>query len=304
MTVISKRSGLAMSLAAAMFLTAGACRKVDEADVEEGMDSAETTQAEGALIAAGMEDDGPSGGGGTSIKAADSSAAAVARGAARFQPAGCATVSANGNTLTYTLVNCTGRFGLVHVTGTVVAVLVDGTDGLDITVTGSGLKVNRATIDLSASAVLSDDGTNRKLVVATNSSGVGPRGNSFTRVGTYTVERNPATACVSLDGQWQLDVSNARSRSTTVTGLSRCDGMCPAAGGTIVHTGILGRTVTVSFDGSDSASWTASNGHSGTVDLDLRQRRLSEAPATETLDGNLRRRKCVVGGFSVFHLDG
>jgi hypothetical protein len=169
--------------------------------------------------------------------------------------------------LTYTLNNCTGRFGLVHVTGTVVAVLADGSDGLDITVTGMGLKVNRATLDLNASAVLSDDGTKRKLVVSTNSSGVGPRGNTFTRVGTYTVERDPSTACVSLDGQWQLDVSNARSRSTTVSGLSRCDGMCPAAGGVITHTGILGRTVTITFDGSDAASWTTSNGHSGTVDL-------------------------------------
>jgi len=272
MTLISLllRSGrfwLATSLWAALAIGAAGCRKVDEADVEEGLDSAETTQAEGALIASGMEDDGPGAGGGTSIKASDLTAAALARGPERFQPAGCATVSASGTTLTYTLNNCTGRYGLVHVTGVVVAMLADGSDGLDIMVSSTGLKVNRATLDLSATAVLSDDGSKRKLVVTTNSSGVGPRGNAFTRVGSYTVERDPATACVSLDGQWQLDVTNARSRSTTVSGLARCDGMCPAAGGTITHTGILGRTVTVTFDGSDVASWTTSNAHSGTVDL-------------------------------------
>jgi len=267
MTRTLKRLWLMGGVPAALALTSGACGRADELNADEAVDSAETSQAEGALIAAGMEDDSAAAGGGSSIKAADLVAAALARGAARFQPAGCASVSASDTTLTYTLTECTGRFGLVHVTGTVTATLTDGSDGLDIAVTGPGLKVNRATMDLTASAVLSDDGGNRKLVVTTHSHGVGPRGNAFTRDGSYTVERNPATACVSLDGQWQLDVAGARDRSTTVTGLARCDGMCPTAGGRIVHTGVLGHTVTVTFDGSAVASWTASTGRSGTVDL-------------------------------------
>ena len=181
--------------------------------------------------------------------------------------AGCASVALSGTTLTYTLSECTGRLGLVHVSGTLVAQLTDGSDGVHIAVSGTGLRANRATLDLDATGVLGSDGAKCKLVVSTNGSGTTARGNTFSRVGSYTVERDPATACVSLDGQWQLDLSIGRTRSTTVTGLSRCADACPAAGGTIVHTGLLGRTATVTFDGSDVASWTSSTGRSGTIDL-------------------------------------
>lgn len=237
----------------------------DEAAAGEAMDSAEMTQAEGALIAAGAEDDTVTGG--ATFTAAGLTAAALAGGAARFQPTGCATVSAVGTTLTYTLTGCSGRFGLAHVTGTLVAVLTDGSDGVDISVSGSGVQVNRATLDLAATAVLSDVGGTRKLVVTTHGEGVGPRGNSFTRDGSYTTTHDPATACLTLDGQWSLEGQGGVGRSTVASGLQRCDGMCPAAGGQIVHTGVRGRTVTVTFDGSAQAAWSSSTGRSGTVDL-------------------------------------
>lgn len=247
----------------ALALGLGACGRmdVDEAAANEAADSTEVTQSESALVASSVQDDTTS-----SLSAADLAAAAAARGATRFHPAGCATVAVSSTTLTYVLTDCTGRFGLVHVTGTLVAVLSDGTDGLHIAVSGQGLKVNRATMDLDATAVLSDDAGKRKLVVTTNGSGVGPRGNSFTRTGNYTVERDLATACISLDGQWALQVG-ARTRTTSVTGFQRCDNMCPAAGGQIVHSGFLGRTVTVTLDGSAVAQWQSSSGRSGTVDL-------------------------------------
>jgi len=237
----------------------------DEATADEALDSAEMTQAEGALIASGTEDDSASAD--ATFTAAGLTALAVARGAARFQPAGCATVSADGTTLTYTLTECTGRFGLAHVTGTLVATLTDTSAGVDVSVTSTGLKVNRATLDLTATAVLTDVAGTRKLVVATHGAGVGPRGTSFTRDGSYTATHDPATACLSLDGQWALEGQGGRGRSTTVTGLQRCDGMCPAAGGQIVHTGVRGRTVTVTFDGSAQAEWSSSAGRTGTVEL-------------------------------------
>lgn len=267
MTRAPNRPWLMTCVSLALAVTTAACGRMnaDEANADEAVDSAESTQAEGALIAQGMEDDGSDAPVG--LTAANLTAAAVARGAARFQPAGCATVSAAGTTLTYILNGCTGRFGLVHVTGALTAVLADGADGVDITVAGTDLKANRATLNVSATAVLSDDNGSRKLVVTTHGSGVGPRGNSFTREGSYTVVHNPATACLSLDGQWTLDASVGRTRSTTVTGLQRCQAMCPMAGGQIVHTGLLGRTVTISFDGDAEAAWSSSTGKSGTVEL-------------------------------------
>ena len=265
MTTICKRAWLATAVAA-MAGSVGGCGRfnLDEENANEAVESSEMSLTEGTLIATGTEDDGAGCG---NITAADLAAAAAARGAARFQPAGCASVSLSGTTLTYTLNDCTGRLGLVHVTGTLVAQLTDGSGGVDIAVSGTGLKANRATLDMNATAVLSSDGARCKLVVNTQGSGMTARGNTFTRAGTYTVERDPATACVSLDGQWQLDVSTGRTRSTTVSGLERCADACPVAGGTISHTGLLGRTVTVTFDGSGVASWTSSTGRSGTVDL-------------------------------------
>ena len=266
MTMTWKRVWLAAAMAGTLTGTASGCGRfnLDEENANEGVESAQMSLTEGTLIAAGSEDDGA---GCAITTAAELAAAAVARGAARFQPAGCASVSLSGSTLTYTLAECTGRLGLVHVTGTLVAQLTDGSDGVHIAVSGAGLKANRATFDLDATGVLSSDGAKCKLVVSTNGNGTTARGNTFTRVGTYTVERDPATACVSLDGQWQLDLSIGRTRSTTVTGLVRCADACPAAGGTIVHTGLGGRTATVTFDGSDAASWSSSTGRSGTVDL-------------------------------------
>jgi hypothetical protein len=258
--------GTWLTAVATMTMTAGGCGRfnVDEENANEGVESAQMSLTEGTLIATGSEDDGA----GCGIKtAADLTAAAIARGAARFQPAGCATVSASGTTLTYSFSECTGRLGLVHVSGPLVAQLSDGSDGVHIAVSGTGLRANRATLDLDATGLLGSDGAKCKLVVNTNGRGTTARGNTFTRVGSYTVERDPASACVSLDGQWQLDLSIGRTRSTTVTGLLRCADACPAAGGTIVHTGLLGRTATVTFDGSDVASWTSSTGRSGTVEL-------------------------------------
>ncbi|WP_437569962.1 hypothetical protein [Sorangium sp. So ce542] len=48
----------------------------------------------------------------------------------------------------------------------------------------------------------------------------------------------------------------------------RCAAQCPAAGGTVEHAGGLsGVTITIAFDGSDSATWSSSRGRSGTLDL-------------------------------------
>ena len=249
-------------LTLAIALSASACGRetLDEQAASEAVDSTELTAHEAAMIVGGAEDDN------ASLTAADLAAAAQARGVARFQPAGCATVTVDGLTVTYVLNDCTGRFGLVHVTGTLVFTLSDAADGIHIAVAGPGLQVNRATLDLAATAVLSDDGGKRKLVVSTHGSGIGARGNAFTREGSYVVERDRATSCIALDGQWQLKVGEL-SRTTTATGIVRCDGMCPAAGGQIQHTGFRGRTITVTLDGTAVAQWRSSTGKSGTIEL-------------------------------------
>ena len=256
------KSSLFFTCAALGIVGVSACGRMDldEAAANEAADSADVTETEGALVASGVDDQA------VALTAADIAAAAQVRAANRFQPAGCASVTVSGTTVTTTLADCTGRFGLLHVTGTIVSVFSDASDGVHVAATAHGLAVNRATLDIDATAVITEQGSVRTLTVTTQGSGVGPRGNSFTRQGSYTIVRDLATSCIAVDGQWQLEVSGL-SRTTTVTGLHRCDGACPAAGGEIVHTGFRGRTVTLTFDGTAEAAWTSSTGHTGTISL-------------------------------------
>lgn len=242
-------------------LAVPACRMdLDEMAAEEAADSTDVATSEGALLVSGVDDTM------TAPTAETAAAGAEARAGGRFQPAGCATVTRVANVVTYVLQNCTGPFGLVHVTGTATATFTDAGGGVRIDLEGTGMKVNRAIIDFHTTGVLTVNGTERRLVVTTEGEGVGPRGNAFTRSGGYTLTRDTATDCLALDGSWQLDARRA-ARSTTVTGLSRCANTCPAAGGSIVHTGFRGRTVTVTLDGTSAAAWSSSTGKSGTIDL-------------------------------------
>jgi len=261
--LIHRATSLAGSLAIALALPlagAGCGLDADQEAAGEAADSTEMTESEAAVVAGGADDQS------VALNAAAIAGGAEARAAARFQPAGCATITVSGTTVTAVLHDCTGRLGLVHVTGTVVSVFSDVASGVEVVTTARGLAVNRAMIDVDAMATITEQAGVRTLTVATQGSGTGPRGHAFSRAGSYTVTRDLATSCLALNGAWQLSASGL-SRTTTVSGLARCEDMCPAAGGSIVHTGFRGRTVTVTFDGSAVASWSSTSGRSGTIDL-------------------------------------
>ncbi|MDB4969704.1 MAG: hypothetical protein JWN44_5393 [Myxococcales bacterium] len=183
-----------------------------------------------------------------------------------WQPASCVKTSAELNVVTYTLDNCTGPSGLVHVTGSAVVTYSAAADGIHASGTASALQVNGTTMDLSAAANYPVTNGTKKLVVATNGSGVGPRGNSITRNGSYRLTWNDATGCGTLDGAWSTGINHA-TWATSISNYAQCIGHCPTSG-RLAHTGGLsGVTVTVDFDGSSQARWTSSRGHSGTIGL-------------------------------------
>jgi hypothetical protein len=244
-----------------LLLLAPACRlDADEMAASEAADSNDVAMSEGALLTSGVDASM------SSLRALDVATLAEGWANARFQPAGCATITRSDNVVTYVLADCTGPHGLVHVTGTLVATFTDAATGVEIDLAASALKVNRATLDVDTTALLTAGAGQQKLVVTTRGHGIGPRGHAFVRTGGYTVTRETATDCLALDGAWQLDAGLA-VRTTTVTGLRRCQDACPAAGGRIVHTGFRGRTVTIDFDGSNAAGWTSTTGNTGTIDL-------------------------------------
>jgi hypothetical protein len=132
--------------------------------------------------------------------------------------------------------------------------------------TGTGLKVDGATLDVDATGTYAVTGTSHTLTVQTQGSGVGYFGRDLDHEGNYTISWDPSSQCSSINGTWSTDIG-AHNRGNTVM-MSACAGACPT--GSVVHNFLGDRSLTVTFDGSATASWTLSGnagGASGTVAL-------------------------------------
>ncbi len=247
---------LGSSLVACM--NRGAGTDVDSA--ESAVDSSDSVGSESDLMVATMDGAEVTG---LLPATADQIAVRVAANVAGRWASGCAKVTQNGTDVTITYTDCTGPRGLVHVSGVLdVAITVSGTT-ITAHGTSSDMQINRANLVIDATATYTVTGTSKTLTVQTNGSGTGPRGNEIEHQGNYTVTWDAASQCRSIDGQWQTDLG-VRERSNDVS-LSRCDGGCPT--GTLTHHFLAGASLTITFDGTATATWSASNGKSGTVAL-------------------------------------
>jgi hypothetical protein len=232
---------------------------------ESALDSSDSVSAEGDLMAANV--DGASVAGLTALTADQLAIAIVANIHAKW-PNACAQVTANGSDIQVVYNDCSGPRGLVHVTGTLdLAISLTAGGGVAIHATGSDLQVNNAVLDVDADAVYTISGTERSLAVTSHGSGVGPRGNDIDHQGNYTLTWDPTTGCGSIDGHWQTDFSNATASAERSNDLaiSKCVAACPT--GTLTHHFLGGQSITVTFDGTATAAWSASTGATGTVAL-------------------------------------
>jgi hypothetical protein len=198
----------------------------------------------------------------------DQVAATIAANISARWPGGCAVVTQAGADITVKYTDCTGPRGLVHVTGELdLTVTIPALATIAVHGSASGLQVNSATLDFDLDATYTTSGTTSTLAVTANGSGTGPRGNSIDHNGNYTVTWDTASACRTIDGAWSTDLTSAAAtaeRSNTVN-LSRCDSSCPT--GSLTHKFLAGASLTITFDGSSTAQWSASTGASGSVPL-------------------------------------
>jgi hypothetical protein len=186
-----------------------------------------------------------------------------------FRPSECVRTEIADNTVRYLLAGCTGPFKTAKIDGTFDVVYTVGADGLHVLGAATGLHVGGATLDFDSEGFysLGEGGVGRRLVVATRGAGEGPRGHRIEREGSYTVTWGEVDKCLTFDGTFDSRVST-RAFRTKVSGLSRCAGECPKAGGEIVHEASgLGVRIRLSFDGTSEATWTSSNGAEGKIDL-------------------------------------
>ena len=252
--------GFLMSLAIAAAGCVGASS--DSAVAEDADESASVTSTESALTAELSDEVAQPMSATTEQLAAD----ATVRVPKAFLPSSCVVAVQAGPKVTYTLTNCTGPFGLVTVSGTLVATYSRTNSGaVQAVITGTGLKANKSTIDVNATVIATKSGSTKSADVTSSASGTGPRGIALSRDGQYTVTYDSETSCATVNGSWKTDVGS-RSSSTTVTNYARCKGACPTSG-TIVHDTPRNTSVTVTYSGAETAAWSTSAGRSGTVNL-------------------------------------
>ncbi len=240
---------------------------------ETAVDSQDTVEAEGNMMAAvsdGADQAGVAAVAAPAAPTADQVAAYIASHApARFLPAGCATATASGANVVLQLSDCTGPRGLLHVTGELdLAVSIPAAGGIQINGMSNGtLEVNQASLTVNSQALYQASGTGRTLTVSTQGSGTGPLGNDVVHDGNYTVSWDSTTQCHTLDGSWSTEITTSTASATRSNDvmLSRCAGGCPT--GSVVHHGFGGLTLTITFNGTNVASWSTSTGKSGTVNL-------------------------------------
>ena len=258
-------------MCAALTLTLAACGRgaAESDDADDAVETSQATSSESALMSAAAEDS-------TSMPAQMSNdqiaEAASVKLKSRFKN-GCVTATRALNVVTYVMVNCTGPYGLVTVSGTMVVTYTRQADGsIKAVGEGKGLHVNKGTLDLSAVAIYSRNAAGLETaVVETHGTSTGPRGNTGVRIGNYVVTRDPAANCVTLEGTWSTAWNGGKATSSTaVSGLQKCAASCPSAGGLITHTGIFGKVLTVTLDGSAVAAWSTTGGKSGTIDLECK----------------------------------
>lgn len=163
-----------------------------------------------------------------------------------------------------TFTDCTGPFGLVHLNGEEIATFsVHANGSLHADLVGQGLNANGKDITQSASADITIDGATRHIAWQGHWAHQNQNGVSVDHTSDLTVDIDTAAGCVTMNGNASTAVS-ARGVETTLSDVRVCrnsggEAACPT--GTVTNTAKASKkSVTVSFDGSDSAEVTTPRG--------------------------------------------
>jgi hypothetical protein len=190
-------------------------------------------------------------------------------------PAGCVTRAkdpANPLVVHVTFSDCTGPFGLVHLNGEELVTLSPGEGGaLHVVMSSVNLTANGKPINHSATADVTFAGDMRNVAWQGSWDRTNDKGVTVQHTSDLTIAVDTAAGCSTANGTAQTSVG-ARGVDTTITGYKLCRDAttgevgCPT--GTVTHTGkVSGKTVTISFDGSDMAEVTGPAGATFEVPL-------------------------------------
>jgi len=201
------------------------------------------------------------------ITSADPATAASALTAAQWWPAGCATRAKDPTQpiVTVTLNNCSGPFGLLKWNGTMTVTFAKNPDGtLNVKAASTNMTANGnpATFAMDRNITISGSGTTRDVKGSTTWTRTNANGTQVTHSNNWSASVDSATKCRTVNGT-AATTAGTLSIATTAKDYKVCrangtDG-CPS--GTLTHIVTPGAaTVTVSFDGSSSATVTGPHG--------------------------------------------
>jgi hypothetical protein len=237
-------NGLALASLLALSACGGTTSSTESADSQYALDTGDVNNAEASVLTSSV----PTTLSGVTSDAIASEVATWWGG--NFTPAGCATATASGSTVTLVVNACVGPYGVLSATGTVTADITAATNGFTAKVSSTALKVNQATVDIDSTYTYSSAGGTNTLMVTAQGDATGPRGNHLTRNGSYTITWG--SGCITVNGSWTANVADAKY-TATVTDFAQCKGECPQAGGEIDWVGAK-RTLDIKYDGSNMAS--------------------------------------------------
>jgi len=187
-----------------------------------------------------------------------------------FAPAGCVTTQADAAnpSVTITFQDCSGPWGLSHVSGTLqVAYTAQPPaqaalgQSLSLHVSAQGLVLRRALVDYSADAVVSTDGASRTMTYTAQVSGTTPRGRSFVHTGQWNLSWQVGGSCLTIDGSGQGKLGD-RGAQSTLGGYKRCGSECAGGGHVDVVDEATGERVDVLLGGTSEATFTDAQGMS------------------------------------------
>jgi hypothetical protein len=229
----------------------------DLGTAEEAIDASETSTDAAALVAVVAPG---------SINATAHGAAADAAAKVSCPGGGEVTATTSGAVVTYHFEACTLPYGLVRVTGDLVATYSPHGASLDIALDADDLAIDGAIIDLDVDATLTVDNVgDRVLEVTSDIEGTGRLGREIHHAGDFTARYAAEGDCVGVDGAWSTEGGDYTT-ATSVSGFERCAAQCPSAGAHI-ELSLPSRTVTLAFDGSEVVSWSSTRGTEGTITL-------------------------------------
>ena len=152
-----------------------------------------------------------------------------------FQPAGCLTSTVAGNVVTHVFDDCTGPYGLVHLSGTVTSTWSKIAGGVEVVHQTTGFHIDGAVVDhtvtIDYTRLPAGTGVYTKTRHGT-SSGTTKNGRAITHQADYVTTWDPASRCLTRNGSSDTTIGGAEF-SRTITDYVRCGvglGGCPKSG--------------------------------------------------------------------------